>query len=104
MTAASGLAAARPVDDDVSQHVGAAAPDSAVRRERTSAPSSAPRRHHVTELTALAAHITEYRRQAVVCPACAKTTQAAVPVEVATLVAYLTVVYSSKFSGTCLSG
>ena len=34
----------------------------------------------MTGLTALAAHITEYRRQAVVCPACGQTTQAAVPV------------------------
>jgi transposase len=59
-----------------------------------------PRRHQVTELPEIEAHITEYRCPLVVCPACGKTTQAPLPDEVAgqfgpqltALIAYLTVV------------
>lgn len=59
-----------------------------------------PRRHQVTELPSIEAHITEYRCASVVCAACGKATQAAVPDEIATqfgpqltgLIAYLTVV------------
>jgi transposase len=59
-----------------------------------------PRRHQVTELPEIEAHITEYHCPLVVCPACGKTTQAPLPDEVAgqfgpqltALIAYLTVV------------
>ena len=59
-----------------------------------------PRRHQVTELPPIEAHVTEYRCVSVVCPACRKATQAAVPAEVTgqfgpqltALIAYLTVV------------
>ena len=59
-----------------------------------------PRRHQVTELPPIEAHITEYQCLQVVCPACGKTTQAPVPEAVAgqfgpqltALIAYLTVV------------
>jgi transposase len=59
-----------------------------------------PRRHQVTELPRIEAHITEYQCQRVVCPACDKTTQADLPPEVqghfgtdlTALIAYLTVV------------
>jgi transposase len=59
-----------------------------------------PRRHQVTELPAIDAHITEYQCPQVVCPACGKTTQAPVPDDVTgqfgpqltALIAYLTVV------------
>jgi transposase len=59
-----------------------------------------PRRHQVTELPPIDAHITEYRCPPVVCPACGKTTQAPVPEEhqgqfgpqLTALIAYLTVV------------
>jgi transposase len=59
-----------------------------------------PRRHQVTELPPIEAHITEYQCPHVVCPACGKTTQAPVPEEVdgqfgpqlTALIAYLTVV------------
>jgi transposase len=62
--------------------------------------TGALRRHQVTELPPIQAHITEYQCPHVVCPACGKSTQAAVPAEVAgqfgpqlaALVAYLTVV------------
>ena len=58
------------------------------------------RRHQVTELPPLAAHITEFQCPAVVCPACGTTTQAPLPDEVTgqfgpqltALIAYLTVV------------
>lgn len=60
----------------------------------------APRRHQVTELPPIEAHITEYRCHRIVCPACGQTTQAALPAEVVgqfgpqvtALIAYLTVV------------
>jgi transposase len=60
----------------------------------------APRRHQVTELPPIEAHITEYQCPHVVCPACGKTTQAPLPEDVegqfgpqlTALVAYLTVV------------
>jgi transposase len=60
----------------------------------------APRRHQVTELPPIAAHITEYRCHRRRCPDCGKTTQAALPDEVVgqfgpqltALIAYLTVV------------
>jgi transposase len=59
-----------------------------------------PRRHQVTELPPIEAHITEYRCQCVVCPECGKPTQAELPREVqghfgpqlTALIAYLTVV------------
>ena len=59
-----------------------------------------PRRHQVTELPRIDAHITEYQCPHVVCPACGKTTHAAVPEDVVgqfgpqltALIAYLTVV------------
>lgn len=59
-----------------------------------------PRRHQVTELPPIEAHITEYRCHRIVCPACGKTTQASLPEEIAgqfgpqltALIAYLTVV------------
>jgi len=59
-----------------------------------------PRRHQVTELPPMAAHITEYRCQNAVCPDCGKTTQAELPQdaqghfgpELTALIAYLTVV------------
>jgi transposase len=59
-----------------------------------------PRRHQVTDLPPIAAHITEYQCPHVVCPACGKTTQAPLPEDVvgqfgpqlAALIAYLTVV------------
>ncbi len=59
-----------------------------------------PRRHQVTELPPLEAHITEYRCHRIVCPACGKTTQASLPEDITgqfgpqltALIAYLTVV------------
>lgn len=62
--------------------------------------ADAPRRHQVTELPPIEAHITEYRCHRIVCPACGKTTQASLPDEVegqfgpqlTALIAYLTVV------------
>jgi len=59
-----------------------------------------PRRHQVTELPPIEAHITEYQCPRVVCPACGKTTQAPLPEDVegqfgpqlTALIAYLTVV------------
>lgn len=60
----------------------------------------APRRHQVTELPPIVAHITEYRCHRRVCPECGQATQAPLPAEVAgqfgpqltALIAYLTVV------------
>ena len=59
-----------------------------------------PRRHQVTELPPIEAHITEYRCHRIVCPACGKTTQASLPdaiegqfgPQLTALIAYLTVV------------
>ena len=59
-----------------------------------------PRRHQVTELPPIEAHVTEYRCHRRVCPACGATTLAPVPDEVigqfgpqlTALIAYLTVV------------
>jgi transposase len=59
-----------------------------------------PRRHQVTELPRIEAHITEYRCQNAVCPECAKNTQAELPPallghfgpDLTALIAYLTVV------------
>jgi transposase len=59
-----------------------------------------PRRHQVTEVPRIAAHITEYRCHRIVCPACGQTTQAPLPADVegqfgpqlTALIAYLTVV------------
>jgi transposase len=59
-----------------------------------------PRRHQITELPSIAAHITEYRCQRRQCPACGQTTLAALPEErvsqfgpqLTALIAYLTVV------------
>src|SRR5713226_1591594 len=63
-------------------------------------PVDAPRRHQVSELPPIEAHITEYRCYRLRCPACGKTTQASLPEEVegqfgpqlTALIAYLTVV------------
>jgi transposase len=60
----------------------------------------APRRHQITELPPITAHITEYRCHRRLCPACGQTTLAALPEEYASqfgpqltaLIAYLTVV------------
>src|SRR2546427_3426702 len=60
----------------------------------------APRRHQVTELPPIEAHITEYRCHRIVCPACGQTTQAPLSEDVTgqfgpqltALIAYLTVV------------
>src|SRR5216684_3129316 len=59
-----------------------------------------PRRHQVTELPPIEAHVTEYRCHRRHCPGCGHTTQASVPEEVVgqfgpqltALIAYLTVV------------
>jgi transposase len=59
-----------------------------------------PRRHQVTELPPMEAHITEFRCHRCVCPACGQTTRAAVPddnvgqfgPQLTALIAYLTVV------------
>jgi hypothetical protein len=59
-----------------------------------------PRRHQVTELPPIEAHITEYQCPPVVCPSCGRTTQAPIPEEIdgqfgpqlTALIAYLTVV------------
>lgn len=59
-----------------------------------------PRRHQVTELPPIEAHITEYQCPQVVCPGCGKPTQAPLPGDVegqfgpqlTALIAYLTVV------------
>jgi transposase len=59
-----------------------------------------PRRHQVTELPSIEAHITEYQCHRALCPECGKATQAALPKEVTgnfgpqltALIAYLTVV------------
>jgi transposase len=59
-----------------------------------------PRRHQVTELPPIEAHITEYRCQNAVCPDCGKATRAELPQEaqghfgpeLTALIAYLTVV------------
>jgi transposase len=59
-----------------------------------------PRRHQVTELPPIEAHITEYRCHRLVCAACGQTTQAPLPADVegqfgpqlTALIAYLTVV------------
>lgn len=59
-----------------------------------------PRRHQVTELPPIDAHVTEFQCPRVVCPACGKTTQAPLPEDVVGqfgprltgLIAYLTVV------------
>ena len=62
--------------------------------------STQARRHQVTELPAIEAHITEYQCQCVVCPECGKANQAELPIEaqghfgprLTALIAYLTVV------------
>lgn len=59
-----------------------------------------PRRHQVTELPPIQAHITEYQCPQVVCPDCGQATQAPLPPELedgfgpqlTALIAYLTVV------------
>jgi transposase len=70
---------------------------SAIRKTST---QGEPRRHQVTELPPIEAHITEYRCQSVLCPDCGKATQAELPQELqghfgpelTALIAYLTVV------------
>jgi hypothetical protein len=67
---------------------------------RKAATPGEPRRHQVTELPPIEAHITEYRCQRVLCPECGKVTPAELPQEVrghfgpelTALIAYLTVV------------
>jgi len=59
-----------------------------------------PRRHQVTELPHIEAHVTEYRCHRRACPACGRVTRAALPADIAgqfgpqltALIAYLTVV------------
>jgi transposase len=59
-----------------------------------------PRRHQVSELPAIEAHITEYQMPSVVCPGCGKTTPAPLPAEVqgqfgprlTAAIAYMTVI------------
>lgn len=59
-----------------------------------------PRRHQVTELPSIEAHITEYQCHSIVCPDCGKATRAGLPAEaqghfgpqLTALMAYLTVV------------
>jgi transposase len=70
------------------------------RLSRRMSPQGESRRHQVTELPPIEAHITEYQCQCVVCPDCGKSTQAELPQEVqghfgpelTALIAYLTVV------------
>jgi transposase len=70
------------------------------RLSRRMSPQGEPRRHQVTELPPIEAHITEYQCQCVVCPDCGKSTRAELPQEVqghfgpelTALIAYLTVV------------
>jgi transposase len=70
------------------------------RLSRRMSTEGAPRRHQVTELPPIEAHITEYQCQCVVCPECGKATQAELPPEaqghfgpqLTALIAYLTVV------------
>jgi len=70
------------------------------RLSRRMSTQGEPRRHQVTELPPIEAHITEYQCQCVVCPDCGKSTQAELPQEVqgyfgpelTALIAYLTVV------------
>jgi transposase len=71
-----------------------------VGRRRKVSTQGEPRRHQVTELPPIEAHITEYRCQSAVCPDCGKATQAELPQEargqfgpeLTALIAYLTVV------------
>jgi transposase len=70
------------------------------RLSRRMSTQGEPRRHQVTELPPIEAHLTEYQCQCVVCPDCGKSTQAELPQEVqghfgpelTALIAYLTVV------------
>jgi transposase len=70
------------------------------RLSRKMSTQSEVRRHQVTELPPIEAHITEYQCQCVVCPECGKATQAELPREaqgqfgpqLTALIAYLTVV------------
>jgi transposase len=70
------------------------------RLSRRMSTQGSPRRHQVTELPPIEAHITEYQCQCVVCPGCGKTTHAELPPEaqghfgpqLTALIAYLTVV------------
>jgi transposase len=70
------------------------------RLSRTMSTQGEARRHQVTELPPIEAHITEYQCQCVVCPECGKATQAELPIEaqgqfgpqLTALIAYLTVV------------
>ena len=69
-------------------------------RSSSAAIGNEPRRHQVTELPPIEAHITEYQCHRALCPECGKTTQAALPKEatgnfgpqLTALIAYLTVV------------
>jgi transposase len=70
------------------------------RLSRKAPAQGAPRRHQVTELPPIEAHITEYQCHNAVCAECGKATQAQLPAEVqghfgpqlTALIAYLTVV------------
>jgi transposase len=70
------------------------------RLSRKMSTQGEPRRHQVTELPPIEAHITEYQCPCVVCPECGKATQAELPREaqgqfgpqLTALIAYLTVV------------
>ncbi len=69
-------------------------------KRRKPATLGEPRRHQVTELPPIEAHVTEYRCHRAVCPDCGKTTAAVLPQEargqfgpeLTALIAYLTVV------------
>jgi transposase len=71
-----------------------------IRLSRRMATQGDARRHQVTELPPIEAHITEYQCHCVVCPECGKVTQAELPREaqgqfgpqLTALIAYLTVV------------
>lgn len=70
------------------------------RLSRRMSTQGEPRRHQVTELPPIEAHITEYQCQCILCPECGKATRAELPPEahghfgpqLTALIAYLTVV------------
>lgn len=70
------------------------------RLSRRLSPKDNPRRHQVTELPPVEAHITEYQCHSLICPDCGKATRAELPAEaqrhfgpqLTALIAYLTVV------------
>lgn len=67
----------RPVLPDQCRHCGNSLPQT-LEEVQT---GGAPRRHQVTELPKIQAHIIEYQCPGVICPECGKTTKAAIPEE-----------------------